>query len=456
MRSLRLQLLVRLLVPLLALWALNAWLTYGTSLEAAHRAHDRTLMASVLAIAERISVVEGNVVVDLPYASLEMLESNLQSRVYYRVSQGNQVHLTGYERLNGPAVPLEPGRPHFYDSEFLGEPVRVAAMSKRLYDEPMVKEPVLILVAETGELRYDMSTDFVFEVAWKELVLIAIAAALTWWAVTHGLRPLYLLRNQVGRRSRSDLSRIELDMVPAELQPLIQAINEHTGQVARLVQSQKQFVADAAHQLKTPLAVLRSQADFAARQTDPAALNEVLDDIRATTARISRLVNQLLALARAEAVTAPLQPLELADWAREITFEYLPHALAKKVDLGFEGEGSLPIVGNKVLLHELLANLLDNALNYTPEGGRITVRLGEEGGERVSLAVEDTGLGIPADERERVLDRFYQIPGRASPGCGLGLAICREIAQLHGGTLAVAAGADGNGTVVRAVFPRMP
>ncbi len=451
MPSLRVQLAFWLLTPLLAVWAFNAWLTYENAIESANRAHDRTLLGSVLAIAERISVVDDEIVVDLPYSSLEMLESSLQSRVYYRVSQIGGRHLTGYEDLRAPTAKLDLGKPVFYDSEYHGEPVRVAAMVKRLYDES-VKQPVLIQVAETGELRHSMSWQIVSASALKELVLILLAAALMWWAVNRGLRPLYKLRNQVSQRSRADLSRMDVDLVPTELKPLIDAINDHTAQVARITSAQKQFVADAAHQLKTPLALLRTQADFASKQQDLAAVNEVLDDLRSNTERVSHLVDQLLALNRAEAAAPELTPIDLCELARSTTFEWLPLALRKSIDLGFEGEGPAKIKGHKILLHELIANLLDNAIRFTPQSGHVTLRIAAHDAV-AKLYVEDSGPGIPEDERARIFDRFYQIPGRDSPGCGLGLAITREIATLHKATLSLHDRPAGHGTVFVVEFP---
>ena len=450
MRSLRAQLALWLLGPLLAVWAFNAWLTYENAIESANRAHDRTLLGSVLAISERISVTEGTIAVDLPYSSLEMLESRLQNRVFYRVSHGEKL-LTGYPDLALPPARVEAGKPYFYDSSYLGETVRVAALLKPLY-EPGIREPVLIQVAETAELRNSMSWQIVSNSAVKELLLILLAAALMWWAVNRGLRPLYELRNRVIQRKRSDMSRIDVELVPTELKPLIDAINDHTVEVARLTAAQKQFLADAAHQLKTPLAVLRTQADFASKQASLAAVNEVLDDMRANAERVSHLVDQLLALNRAEAQAAvALDEIDLARFARETAFEWLPVALAKSIDLGFEGEEPVKIRANKVLLHELIATLIDNAIRFTPRSGHVTVSVsGKNPG--ALLAVTDTGPGIPETERERVFDRFYQIPGRDSPGCGLGLAIAREIAVLHKATISISVPSNGRGTLAAVDF----
>lgn len=446
MTSLRRQLTFWLLAPMLALWAINAWVTYQTAFEAANRVHDRTLLGSALAIAERITVVDDTVIVDLPYSALEMLESNIQSRVYYRVSHADASNITGYEDLPLPALQVELDKPFFYDAEYRGEGVRVAALSRHLYDES-VSEPVLIQIAETAELRKAFSREILISSAIKELILILLAVTLVWLAVKRGLLPLYLIRNQVHGRDRSDLTAIDAALVPKEVKPLIDAINEHTARISQMICAQKQFVADAAHQLKTPLTLLRTQADFASRQNDMAAVNEVLDDLRKNTTQVSHLVDQLLALSRAEANATPdLAEIDLTELARRTTFEWLPLALKKSIDLGFDGEHAVKIMGHEFLLHELIRNLLDNALRFTPESGRVTVRVAQCDGRAV-LSVEDSGSGIPAHERERVFDRFYQIPGRDTGGCGLGLSIVREICLLHDAAIELREGKNGTGTI---------
>ena len=445
MSSLQRQLLAWLIVPMLALWGLNAWVTYRAAVESANRVHDRTLLGSVLAIAERISVDGSQVLVDLPYSALEMLESNIQSRVYYRVSDSAGNNITGYEDLPLPAKLGEPGAPFFYDATYRGDRVRVAAMQRRLYDES-VNEPVLIQVAETAELRQVFSRDMLYKSALSELALIVLAVLLVLLAIRRGLNPLYQIRRQVHGRDRSDLSPIDATLAPREVKPLIEAINEHTARISQMIAAQKQFVADAAHQLKTPLTLLRTQADFASRQEGVAAMNEVLDELRKNTEQVSHLVDQLLALSRAEGNAVPvLSELDLTELARRTTFEWLPIALSKRIDLGYEGEEPVRILGHEFLLHELVKNLLDNALRYTPPGGHVTVRVATRE-QRAVLSVEDTGIGIPEAERARVFDRFYQIPGRDPAGCGLGLAIVKEIAELHGAGVHVRDGQGGKGT----------
>ena len=452
--SLRRQLTIWLLTPLVVLWGINAWVTYQTAIESANLAHDRTLLGSLLAIAERIAVVEGKVVVDLPYSALEMLESSVQSRVYYRVSESNGHTLTGYEDLPVPTAKMELSKPVYYDADYRGESVRVAAVTRRLYDES-VREPVLIQVAETAELRQGMSRQILFDSVFKELLLILLAAALMWLAVNRGLLPLETLRDQVHSRDSTDLSPINARLVPVEVKPLIDAINEHTARLAQLISAQKQFIADAAHQLKTPLTLLRIQADFATRQNDLPAVIEVLDDLRKNTEQVSHLVDQLLTLNRAEADSRPkLSSVDLTDLARRTTFEWLPIALKKSIELGFESEQPFWIHGNEFLLRELLNNLLDNAIRFTPASGHVSVRITRLDAQ-AALTVEDSGPGIPPHERERVFDRFYQIPERDTSGCGLGLAIVREICTLHQGIISLHSAANGTGTAVEVAFTNL-
>ena len=454
MPSLRRQLTTWLLAPLVVLWGINAWVTYQTALESANRAHDRTLLGSVLAIAERTAIIDGKVVVDLPYSALEMLESNLQSRIYYRVSESPNRTITGYEDLPAPTAKMESGKTVFYDTDYRGERVRVAAVSRRFYDEA-AKDAVLIQVAETAELRQSMSRQILFDSVTKELVLILLAAALMWLAVNRGLRPLEALRDQVHHRDRTDLSPIDAPLVPIEVKPLIEAINEHTARLAQMISAQKQFIADAAHQLKTPLTLLRTQADFASRQSDMAAVSEVINDLRKNTGQVSHLVEQLLTLNRAEADSNPhLLRVDLTDLARRTTFQRLPLALKKSIDLGFEGEQPLPIMGNEFLLQELLNNLLDNAIRFTPESGHITVSVTLRD-TRVMLTVEDSGPGIPQHERDRVFDRFYQIPERDTSGCGLGLAIVREICTLHHAAISIHDTVNGVGALFNVAFAHL-
>ena len=244
--SLRGQLTQWLLAPLLLLWAINAWVVYQTAAETANGAHDRTLQGSLLAISERVSVVDKEIVVDLPYSALEMLESHTQSRVYYRVSHADGRNITGYEDLPGPAWAPALGKPLLYNASYRGEPVRVAALIRQLYDES-VKETVLVQVAETTELRQDLLRQILLQSVGKELLAILLVAALMWGTVNWGLRQLHRIHIDVSQRERGDLSAIDPAQVPSEVRPLIDAINEHTARIAQMISAQRRFIADAAH-----------------------------------------------------------------------------------------------------------------------------------------------------------------------------------------------------------------
>ena len=243
---------------------------------------------------------------------------------------------------------------------------------------------------------------------------------------------------------------------PEEVQPLIHAMNELLRRLSLVLSAQQRFVADAAHQLRTPVAGIKTQTELALRLTDPAQQQQVLHQLHTATTRLSRLIHQLLALARTEPgaqAAHAMQPTDLGREMREAASEWVPKALQGNIDLGFEGpDEPLMVRGNAILLREMLGNLLDNAIRYSPPGSRVTVQVARRGTE-VVLQVEDNGAGIPQDERERVFERFYRLLGTDADGCGLGLAIVREVAQAHGADVSLDSGAGGRGTAVRVRFP---
>jgi two-component system sensor histidine kinase TctE len=450
--SLSRSLIAWLLVPLLAGWGINAFLTYSTALESANAAYDRTLYGAALAISERVTVEGGRLSADLPYAALEMLESNLQSRVYYRVGSREHGLATGYDDLPQPERwPAQAQKPVYFETNYRGERIRLVNLLRPVYD-PAYSGAALIQVGETLESRQALSRRLLLETAAKELALIAGAAALIWVGVWWSLRPLARIRREVLGRDRADLAPLATVRLPREVVPLVDAINVHMERLARLIDAQRQFVSDASHQLRTPLAVVKTQAELALRQADTEAMRAALRELAAGTEAMARLAHQLLVLARSEPDHAPpLETLDLTPLARASTFEWLPRALERGIDLGFEGGGEHRVRANPVLLRELLANLIDNAIRYTAPGGRATVRVLTEA-RRTLLEVEDDGPGVPPAEREKVLGRFYRLPGSAAEGCGLGLAIVKEICATHGATLRLDAGSGARGLCVQINF----
>jgi len=299
-------------------------------------------------------------------------------------------------------------------------------------------------VAETLGKRSTLATEIIKGVMVPQFVILPLAVLLVWLALVRGIRPLNELERRIRARKPDDLSPIEVSVVPQEVAPLVASINDLLSRLKTSLTTQKRFLADAAHQLKTPLAGLRMQADLALRETDPAGVRSSLQQISSASVRATHTVNQLLALARAETTgrTLPTAPVDLARLVTAVVQDSVPRALDKQIDLGFEGPESVPeeciIHGNPTLLQELVRNLVDNALNYTPSGGVVTARvLIDRFSGVLVVQVEDNGPGVPENEREFVVQPFYRALGTNVEGSGLGLAIVHEIAQQHGATLSM-------------------
>lgn len=456
MIRLRSLLLGWLLLPTLTLWALGFVFSYLRSLEQAHQAYDRTLLGSALVISERLHLADGEVVADLPYAALEMLRTDAQDRIFYRVADLHDgLYITGYEDLPAPVKPTAEW-PVFFDAVYKNQDIRIVAVKHALLDDTGQRQ-LLVQVAETLDARRQLTRRIVVEAGGVQLLLIASAAGLIALGVRQGLAPLKRLRDEVRNRGANDLTPIDTRAVPREVAPLIHAINAHTERQRHLSEAQARFVANASHQLKTPLTVLRAQVSQALMQTDLHTMRAIVTSLHETTDTTGRLVGQLLALARSE----PGRPLELQDvdltaLAHEVSFEMLPAARSKAIDLGFEGGDPVHVCGERVLLHELIANLVHNAITYTQTGGRVTVSASQHQARAV-LKVVDNGPGIPAAERAKVLERFYRIAGSKQEGSGLGLAIVKEICDRHGieVVLADAPGGDG-GLMVELVWQSAP
>jgi two-component system sensor histidine kinase TctE len=295
----------------------------------------------------------------------------------------------------------------------------------------------LVQMAETTEKRRLLANQIIKGVILPEFIILPIAIALLWFALSRGLSPLTTLQDSIRARRPDDLSPIDPRGLPEEISPLVRSLNEMLARLAHSIQSQKRFIADAAHQMKTPLAGMRMQSELALRQDTRDEIQRSLEQLAKSSTAATRLVNQLLALARAENDSphaTPLLRLELNALARSTVQDWFVTAQAREIDLGFEAEeeSALLIAGHATMLRELLNNLIDNALRYTPTQGSVTVRVRHDEARALAIVeVEDNGPGIAAGERDLVFDRFYRILGSESEGSGLGLAIVREIAQRH-------------------------
>ena len=442
---------------MVALFAVNSILGYRAAIRTANEAYDRLLLTSVKAIADRVTVTDGEITVDIPYVALELFESNIRERIFYKVTAPGGATITGYADLPPPPADSNRSRPVYFRAEYHGETLYQAAIYKQLYD-PSVQGAVLVQVGETAESRDALSRRILRDGIVSQGLLITAAAIFLGMGARHALRPLLRLRDSIARRDPADLTPVDEAGVQSEVRPLIQALNQHTGRIDQMIRARVSFVTDAAHQIRTRLTILKTQAEYGARLQDPAAQRHVLDEMGGMVEEASRFFNQLLVLAHAEATALPGREVEVVDLARTshaLAVEWVEAARRKYINLAFEGpETGVNVRGSALLLVELVTNLLDNAIRYTPPGGTVTVRIRSEDTGEV-LEVEDSGPGIAREERERVFERFYRAPGSEGEGSGLGLAIVRQIARSQQASIDLATPANGAGLLVRVRFPRL-
>jgi len=439
--SLRLQLSLWLLLPLMGLLALDAWMTYERAMSAAHTAFDRTLEASLRAMREGISLRDGRVEVDLPSLALEVFDHKTGPHIFYLIRDEHGETVTGYHDLPMPSgQPLQLYRTAFYDTVYHGQPLRMAAQPQPVHDVGSARSRLVwIAVGETIEPRQALAREILVGSLLQELMLVALALGIVWLSVRRGLRPLRRLSDAVAGRSASQLDPIEQQDLPSEMKPLAQALNQYVERLHRMVQARKRFFADAAHQLKTPLAVIQVQSELALREPDGNRVREHVRLLHGTVRDASKGVQQLLSLSRLEPDSgyAPtLQRMELDTAASTAALEWAPIARARGVDLGFENEGRVMVRGQAELLQELTGNLIDNAIRYAGANAVVTVRVAQDEDGSALLQVIDNGPGIADSEREAVFRRFYRgEAGQGVEGTGLGLPIVREIARLHYGRI---------------------
>ena len=456
-RTLRGRLLKWLLLPLGALWAVDAVHTFLTVRAAINAAYDRALYASALAISERVTLTGTFPEVDIPPLALEVLDTASQERLFYRVAYrtegGDETFLTGYPDL--PRPPAAADGTVYYDATYRGDPVRISALATRYPTDPPTS--VLVQVAETVNGRGSRTRELVIREAVAQAAMIVLAGAMLWFGVRRGLRPLHQASGTLARRSADDLSPIQLERSPAEVAPFVTAVNDLMERLRRTIASQRRFIADASHQLRTPLAVIQTKAELVLREEDPSAAVKAVVDLYEHSRATTRLTNQLLALARSEpGQGGEAKLLDLDAVAREACTSHVSDAFGRAVDLGYEGAGPAPMVGSDVLLREAIANLVHNAVQYGARPGTVTVSVTRPSPDEVVLAVEDDGPGIPPEDRGRVLERFYRRPGTGGGGAGLGLPIVAQIAEGHGARLRLLDGAGGKGLRVELRFPAAP
>lgn len=447
---LRDDLLRRLLLPMATILLVSGVFSYQLAVRFSNRSYDKSLLEDARALTRLVKEGSAAGRLELPPAALEMLEPGEGDRIFIQLRS-----LDGQIIAGEPGLFLPPdadlGEPVFFDGIIYGLGVRVVAFP--IEDNPGGDSRILLL-AETRLRQESLASDIVAAVVAPQLALIFFSVVVIIGGVASGLRPLDVLARTLEFRRRDELVPLPVKDVPAEAAPLIEAFNGLLARLAEALAAQQRFVADAAHQLRTPLAALKIQLEQVLRQPDEPRRRELLTQLAASVDRTARLSDQLLLLARAEPGGGPIDrsTLDLRALAMDVGSQWIPRSLHMGRDLGFvAGDAPVLVTGDGVMLAELLSNLLDNALRYG--GANVTLRvLGPTAERGAELVVEDDGQGIPILEQAKVFERFHRVPGTLGEGSGLGLSIVREIAHNHGGEVLLEV-PKGGGLRVRVVFP---
>jgi len=450
--SLRRQLLGWLLLPLLPLAALDAWVTYRSATETATEVFDRLLLGSARIIGEQVRVEDGVPQTYIPPAALELFESVYRDRIYYRIASASGRLLLGYPELPLPPRMLRAEEVTHFDARFRAEPVRLVAFAQPIFGAP-AHNPVLIEVGQTLNGPRQLASAIWLRSVTKHLFLAVLLVALLFLGLRRGLAPLLALSEQVRGRTPGSLEPLAAAGVSAELQPLVHSINDYVRRLDEHMSAHSRFIANASHQLRTPLTVLNTQVAFGLREPALAEKDDALRAIQQGLRHGIRVVNQLLAfsVAQAQRPHSSGQISNLPDTVREVLEGQAAFAQGRGIDLGCDMPPVALVAGEAGMLGQLVSNLVDNSLRYTPVGGTVTVTVASDG-KGTTLLVEDDGPGIALEERERVFERFYRIHNEDSDGCGLGLAIVREVATSMQASVSLSDPAAGRGLLVKVEF----
>ncbi len=456
--SLRARLLRQILPPIVVLLLAGVGGAYFAMREPAAAAYDQALGDMAIALGERINVVDGRYRLEIAPGTERALRTDRYDTIYYRVLAPDGLGFAGDEGLPAPppkAVPRD--SVIAYDAQYGGRDIRVVAMLV-----PCAGKICTVEVAETTNKRRGLVRSVLVSSLLPGVLIALATLGIVGVGVKRGLDPLGRLSDEIKSRSPGDLRAVDLGHAPEEAMPIVGALNGLFDELTRANRRQQRFIANAAHQLRTPLAGLQAQSELALAQPVPDACRAELEQVHTATVRTARLANQLLALARIESAgprAGDAESVDLRQVVEDIADEWVRRALARDIDLGFQLEPA-QVRGDALLLREALANLVQNAIEYTQGGGSVTVKTGMRAtaeGMRPILEVEDNGRGIPPAERERVLERFYRLPGTPGTGSGLGLSIVCEIAAAHEAKVELGDGLpnpwDGVGCRVTLQFP---
>lgn len=451
--SIRKQLLKLFMPFLFGLWISSALFSYWLISTYSGELFDKDLVNSADSVVGRLRVKQGKVVIDLPPAAQAILKQNESDKFYYRVVSSDGQRIAGDENLPKPAEDLKVDIPKVTTAKIAGNQVRLAEI--KVIVEDMDPGAIIVQVAETTNVRTRFQQDMLLSIAVPQLLVIAVGLLGVWYGVAKILTPLKLLQTELGSRSQSDLSAVCDNNAPQEVYPLVRAINHLLSRLAEEIKTQQRFISNAAHQLRTPLAGLKTYSSIGTEMNDVKDLKHIIRELDIGIDRASRMVSQLLVLARTDAAEQSIiskVQLDLNFIVSDVTTELIDFAVRKGIDLVYEASEQPAIVlGELTGLRQLVTNIVENALMYTNSGG--TVRAQIFTNDHVILKISDTGTGIPVSEREKVFERFYRVDGTQGNGSGLGLAIVKEVANAHSASISIDSGIGGVGTLLSIEFP---
>lgn len=455
--SIRRQLLKWLLVPMLVFILVDSTILHNIAIQFLRNAFDHALYDTAYDISQLISEREE----DTAYLTLKpeerrmLLFDQIDEMYFSIINQAGQVIGGDADLHYVPPQPLQESGIYYFDSVINGKQVRVASIPATL-NSPYGPLQTRIQVAETLNKREHLGNQILVGIIAPQLLLLVAAAVLMWLGIGRGVRPLWDLQAALMQRSPKDLRGVQLTNIPEEVRALVDSINQLMHQLQAVLESQNRFIADAAHQLRTPLAGIMAQTELAQHETNPETLQKSLQQIAFSAERLVHMVNQLLILARNQPEVMrgmEFHSINLKALARHVTSDMVAMALKGRIDLGFEApDEDVVVEGDATSLEEMLYNLIDNAIRYTPPGGKVTVIVKPESTQTV-LSVEDNGSGIPQQEQGKVFERFHRVTGTLQHGSGLGLAIVEEIATAHNAGIQLES-AEGAGTLIKISFPK--
>ncbi|KAF7961451.1 histidine kinase [Cupriavidus sp. UYMU48A] len=454
-QSLRVRLLLWLLVPLTVFVLGSGYASYLSAVDTANRVQDRALQASAEVIAGQLGWSEGRLVALVPPAALSLFDSPFGDHVFYSVMDDDGQLLAGNPGFELPMAGA--ASPVFYASTFQGLPIRVAQVSRLMFNAGQTRK-VTVTVGQTLKGSQELVRALRMPALTREIVLLLLAVLLVVGGLGAALRPLVRVSNEVAGRDPVDLQPVSASDLPTELRPIVEAINQCIRRLNEYVARQKRFIADAAHQIRTPLAVLGTQLQYAAQLRDDSKLREILSSMEGSTQAMTDLANKLLLLSQAEAQTsgsggASHGSADLVPAVTAVLEDLVVLAQRKHIDLGAEMPvRGVPVRVNEWMLSAMISNLVDNAIRYTPDSGQVTVAVAAANGF-ATLSVSDNGPGIPPEARPKVFDRFYRHAQPHQQGSGLGLAIVKEIVLATHGQVSLSPGIGGRGVTLTVTLP---